>query len=81
MWNGIIYQFPYYNGCTVEGWEWISNFIPHFIGYVIIHPGWDLNPAMLKRGAPGLNQLTYKQMVTHGLVLSTIATDALVLKH
>ena len=27
----INYPFPNFNGCTVEVWEWISNFIPHFI--------------------------------------------------
>ena len=25
----ITYPFPNFNGATVEGWEWISNFIPH----------------------------------------------------
>ena len=34
MWNEITYPFPNY-GCTVEVWEWISNFIPHFTGHVI----------------------------------------------
>ena len=24
-----------------ESWEWISNFIPHFTGYVITYPFWD----------------------------------------
>ena len=26
----------------VEVWEWISNFIPHFIGHVITYLGWKL---------------------------------------
>ena len=26
----ITYPFPNFNGCTVEAWEWISNFIPQF---------------------------------------------------
>ena len=30
-----------YNGCTVEVWEWITNFIPHFITSVITYPGRD----------------------------------------
>ena len=37
----IIYLFPNFNGCTVEVWEWISNFIPPFITFimnVINHP-------------------------------------------
>ena len=28
--EGITYPFPNLNGCTVQVWEWISNFIPHF---------------------------------------------------
>ena len=31
----ITNPFPNFNGCTVEVWEWISNFIPHFITDVI----------------------------------------------
>ena len=27
-----------FNGRTIEFWEWISNFIPHFIGHVITYP-------------------------------------------
>ena len=30
VWDAITYPFPYFNGCTVEIWEWISNFIPRF---------------------------------------------------
>ena len=37
----IIYPFPNFNGVTVEVWEWINNFIPHFIMDVITHPCWD----------------------------------------
>ena len=35
MWGEITYPFPNFNGATVEVWEWISNFIPHFIIDVI----------------------------------------------
>ena len=31
VWDEITYPFPNFNGCTVEVWKWISNFIPHFI--------------------------------------------------
>ena len=31
----ITYPFPNFNGKTVEVWEWISNFIPHFVVDVI----------------------------------------------
>ena len=26
MWDEITYQFPNFNGCAAEVWEWISNF-------------------------------------------------------
>ena len=35
MWDKITYPFPKFNDGTVEVWEWISNFIPHFIMGVI----------------------------------------------
>ena len=31
MWDEISYPFPNFSGCTVEVWEWISNFIPQFM--------------------------------------------------
>ena len=40
-WDEITYSFPNFNGATVEVWEWINNFIPEFIMYVIIYPCWD----------------------------------------
>ena len=30
VWNGITYTFSNFNGYTVEVWEWVSNFIPHY---------------------------------------------------
>ena len=35
MWDKITYPFPNFNGATVEVWEWISNFISHFVMDVI----------------------------------------------
>ena len=36
----IIYPFQNFNGCTVEVWEWINNFILWFIMvYLFIHAG------------------------------------------
>ena len=32
IWNQITYSFSSYNGGTLEVWEWISNFNPHFTG-------------------------------------------------
>ena len=37
-WDEITYPFPNFNGTTVEVWEWITNFIPHFTEHVIIYP-------------------------------------------
>ena len=33
----ITYPFPNFNGCTVEVWEWTSNFIPHLAEHVITY--------------------------------------------
>ena len=30
VWDEITYPFSNFDGCIVEVWEWISNFIPHF---------------------------------------------------
>ena len=38
VWGEITFPFPNFNGATVEVWEWISNFIPHLIMDLIIHP-------------------------------------------
>ena len=37
----ITYPFPNVNGGTVEVWEWISNFILHFMMDAITYPCWD----------------------------------------
>ena len=34
MWNEITYPFPNFNGATIELWEWVNNFIPHFTGHI-----------------------------------------------
>ena len=44
----IIYPFPNFNGCTIEVWEWINNFIPHCILAVL---GFKLNH--ISERAPG----------------------------
>ena len=41
VWDEITYAFPNFNGATVEVWECISNFIPHFTGHVITYSCWD----------------------------------------
>ena len=37
VWDEITYPFPNFNGCSVEVWEWIIHFIPHFIMDVITY--------------------------------------------
>ena len=37
VWDEVTYPFPNFNGCTVEVWEWISNFIPYFIMGVVAY--------------------------------------------
>ena len=47
VWDEITYLFPNFNGCIVENWDEISNFSPHFIMDVIIHPCCDQSWSML----------------------------------
>ena len=46
VWDEITYPFPNFNRWTAEVWEWISNFIPHFIMDIIllIHAGIRVKP-------------------------------------
>ena len=48
----ITYSFPNFNGCTVEVWKWISDFIPDFIIYIITYPCCDWSNTMLVKGVP-----------------------------
>ena len=41
VWDEITNPFPNLNVATVEVWELISNFIPHFTAFVITYPCWD----------------------------------------
>ena len=34
----ITYPFSKFKGATVEVWEWISSFLPHFTGHMITYP-------------------------------------------
>ena len=47
-----MYQSKNFNGCTVIVWEWLSNFILHFIMQVIPYPCWDYNYYVLVKGFP-----------------------------
>ena len=55
VWGEITYPFPNFNGATVEVWEWISNFIPHFSGHVISYPRW--GQSMLTKRVPDVKEL------------------------
>ena len=50
MWDENTYSFPNFSGWTVEVWEWISNFIPHFIGHVITFRCWYQSSTILVKG-------------------------------
>ena len=41
VWDEITYPFPNFKGTTFEVWEWISNFILHFMVDMITYPCWD----------------------------------------
>ena len=41
VYDEITYTFPNFIGTTIEVWEWIINFIPHFTGHMITYPFWD----------------------------------------
>ena len=40
MRDEITYPFPNFNDCTVEVWEWISNFVSHLTVHVVTYPRW-----------------------------------------
>ena len=54
VWNEIIYPFPNFSICTVEVWQWLSDFIPHILMGVITYLFWDKSWCMLVKGATGL---------------------------
>ena len=48
VWNEILCPFSNFNGCTIEVWEWRSNFTLHFIMDVITYPWWNYTPRTTK---------------------------------
>ena len=54
-WGGITYPFRYCNGSIIEVWEWIGDFIPHFIRDAITYPCGDESYFMPVRGPCGHN--------------------------
>ena len=63
--NLLIYVLQNFNSCTVDIWEWISDFILHFIMDVITFP-WQLNGLMTGcHRSPSLVTLTHLGLVSH----------------
>ena len=54
VWDNITYLLPIFNSTAIDIWEWISNFIPHFVKDRIIYWCWDLSLTMLIKGARGI---------------------------
>ena len=57
-----MYPFPYFNGATVEVWEWINDYIPHFLGmWSLIHAAWVLPITGMLEDASGriLNSMVW----------------------
>ena len=40
----ITYTFPNFNGAAIEVWEWMNNFIPHFMIDVLVHASITVKP-------------------------------------
>ena len=53
VWDEITYPFSNFNTSTVEVWEWIRNFNPHFTGHVITYPFWGQSILVIFKGSPG----------------------------
>ena len=51
VWDEIINPFSKFNSATVDVWEWISNFTPHFTGHMITYPRWNSSWSMLVKRA------------------------------
>ena len=83
VWDEITSPFPNFNGATVEVWKWRSNFIPHFTGYVITYPCWDLCWIYVsKRDPVGWRNIGYasethlklKFCTEHGSIITVLHT-------
>ena len=49
VWDEITYPFPNFNGATVEVWEWLSIFIPHFVmDELLIHAWIKVDPGYIR---------------------------------
>ena len=71
MWDKITYPFPNVKGATVEVWEWVSKFIPHFTGHVLAYffkPGLKLIP--VSKGGQGNTSQSCSLKVAHFAIKS-----------
>ena len=57
VWDEITDPFPNFTGGTIKVWEWISNFIPHFVMDVITYPCWDLSYYQILQASPTTSSL------------------------
>ena len=55
MCEEITYPLPTLKATTVEDWEWIYDFNPHFTRYVITFLRMDESNTLLVKGTPRLN--------------------------
>ena len=67
VWYEIIYPVPNFNGCTVDVWEWNTNFSPHFVDVNYLSM-LGLSYSILVKRARGISEPNMK----NGIVLLTI---------
>ena len=63
----------------LEVWEWISNFIPHFVMVIIAYPCWDLSLFLLVKGV--LDEVFFIPAVTQSLPSSQSGEEKSLLLH
>ena len=72
VWDKITHPLPNSNGVAVEVWEWISYFIPHCTGHVVIYPLSMLGLKLIcvnerdPRNSGGINQVSGDKLHQHG---------------
>ena len=81
MWGEITYPFPNFNGVTVEVWERINSFTPHFSGKgLLTHVGLKLIHVSKKgfSGSKPCNHLLHYNDVIMGTMASQITSFTIV---
>ena len=69
-WDELTYQFPKFNGCTVKVWEWISNFIPHFVMDAICLPVLGLKLNHVSKRDPWYDETPLEYLISTFMVKS-----------